>query len=48
MLYRRLCGVFLEIFLIKLGAVAEKVFLNAKRLLIGTYKDDDECGMWLA
>lgn len=48
MLYCRLSDVSLEIFLIELGAVAEKVFLNAERLLIGTYKDNDEYGMRLA
>lgn len=47
MLYRSLFDIFLEIFLIELRTIAEKVFLNAKWLLIGTYQDDDEYGMWL-
>lgn len=46
-LYRSLFGVLLEISLVELRAIAQKVFLNSKRLLIGTYKDYDEYGMWL-
>jgi hypothetical protein len=37
MLHRILCDFFFEMFSIKFGAVAEKVFLDAKWLLIGTY-----------
>lgn len=47
MFYRNLFDILFEIFLIEFRAIAEKIFLNAKRLLIGAYKDYDEYGMRL-
>lgn len=41
-------GIFLEILAIEFGAITEEVLLEAKRLLIGPYQDDDEDRMRLA